>query len=427
VKEALQTQFEKELLKSEKLRSTVLAVIFFVSSVFAALSYLFYEGSDTEELHRGSVFYVFIYLLSLTVFELYCMFYLKFLIKRDNSVVPLFKQYINAAVELSSPVIIILLMAKDYASPVKILHSPVAYTYFLFIILSTLRLNFCLSLFLGVLASAEFLLLSIYLGNKSANLPGSEAFLITSFAKSTILLLSGFGAAYVARQIRKIIMHSIAAAEKENKIVNLFGQQISKEIVEKMLEGNGSLQSKLMQVCVMFIDIRNFTQRVAGKTPAEIVEYQNAFFSIVVKAVIKHQGIVNQFLGDGCMITFGAPVDLPNPSVNAIDAAIEINRELKEQVSLGNIEPTSIGIGVHTGNAVTGNIGTRERQQYSITGMVVILAARIEQLNKEYNSEILVSENVMQEVEDKLLTGSAFIGKIGLKGWHKPIGIYKVA
>jgi adenylate cyclase len=242
-----------------------------------------------------------------------------------------------------------------------------------------------------------------------------------------VLFLSGIGAAFVARQIRKTIDRSLAAAEAGNKIVNLFGQQISKEIVDEMLESEGSLQSKMMKVCVMFVDIRNFTKHVANKTPAEIVEYQNAFFKIVINAVTKYNGIINQFLGDGCMITFGAPVVLKNPAQHAVNAAVEIHRELNEQIQNGNIPPTNIGIGIHVGDAVTGNIGTIERQQYSITGSVVILAARIEQLNKDYYSQILVSEDVIHQMEHTIPSETKFLGKVDLKGWHHPLGIYKIA
>jgi len=177
----------------------------------------------------------------------------------------------------------------------------------------------------------------------------------------------------------------------------------------------------------MFIDIRNFTAYVADKTPTEIVAYQNAFFEIVIKIVIKHQGIINQFLGDGCMVTFGAPVALKNPAHNAVKAAIEIHDKLKKKVQKGTIASTSVGIGIHVGDAVTGNIGTHERQQYSITGSVVILAARIEQLNKEYNTQILISEDVVKHISHAPPADSTFIGKVDLKGWHYPLGIYKIA
>jgi adenylate cyclase len=261
---------------------------------------------------------------------------------------------------------------------------------------------------------------------KNGNTPVGDEYTTTA-AKSTVLFMCGIGAAFVARQIRITIDRSLTAADEGNKIVNLFGQQISKEVVEEMLESEGALQSKLMKVCVMFVDIRNFTVFVADKTPAEIVAYQNAFFEIVINTVTKHHGIINQFLGDGCMITFGAPVALQNPAQNAVTAAIEIHEELKRKVQQGTIAPTSVGIGIHIGNAVTGNIGTDERQQYSITGSVVILAARIEQLNKDYNTQILISDEVMKEISVTHLIDSRFVGKVNLKGWHHPLGIYKIA
>jgi adenylate cyclase len=250
---------------------------------------------------------------------------------------------------------------------------------------------------------------------------------VTAFARSTVLLVCGVGAAFVAGRIKRTIDRSLTAAEEGNKIINLFGQQISKEVVEEMLKSEGALQSKLMKVCVMFVDIRNFTNHVADKTPAEIVGYQNDFFEIVINAVTKHHGIINQFLGDGCMVTFGAPVALKNAAHNAVKCAMEIHKELNEQIKKENIAPTSIGIGIHIGDAVTGNIGTIERQQYSITGSVVILAARIEQLNKDYNTQILISEDVEYQIKHTLPSDSTFLGKIDLKGWHHPLGIYKIA
>ena len=111
------------------------------------------------------------------------------------------------------------------------------------------------------------------------------------------------------------------------------------------------------------------------------------------------------------MVTFGAPVTLENPAYNAVNAAVEIHQQLNNEIEKGNISPTSIGIGIHVGDAVTGNIGTSERQQYSITGSVVILAARIEQLNKDYYSQILVSEDVVHQVNHSLPRETKFIGK----------------
>lgn len=423
-------RFEEEVLSNEKLRTTILISMLVFGVAYMIINILIYKNTPTAESVRESMWLLLIFNCVLLVFEILTRLRINYKIRRQQYSIQNFDRYSNSFIEICSPGVIILIMAKQYHSPMMILHAPAVYLYFIFIVLSTLRLDFKLSLFTGCMAAAGFFVISVMLIRVSQ--PGNGDIIlsdeyITAFTRSTMLFVCGVGAAFVARQIRITIDRSLTAAEAGTKIVNLFGQQISKEIVDEMLESEGSLQSKLMKVCVMFIDIRNFTHYVGGKTPAEIVAYQNAFFEIVIRVVIKHHGIINQFLGDGCMITFGAPAAVKNPAQNAVNAALEIQEELKKQIQKENIIPTSIGIGIHVGDAVTGNIGTTERQQYSITGSVVILAARIEQLNKDYNSQILVSEDVVLQINHSLPTDSKFLGKIDLKGWHHPLGIYKIA
>jgi adenylate cyclase len=128
------------------------------------------------------------------------------------------------------------------------------------------------------------------------------------------------------------------------------------------------------------------------------------------------------------MVTFGAPVQLENPAKAAVDAAVRLLQELNKALEKGLLPATRIGIGIHTGEVVTGNIGTTQRRQYSITGSVVILAARIEQLNKQFGSQLLVSEEVIQAMDKNMAAEAATnYGCVALKGWHKPVTIYKLA
>jgi adenylate cyclase len=425
-----QKHFKEEVLKSEKLRTKVLAGIFLFGLVYTGFIVFLFNNNIPAYLRNGASLRIFLFLCALFLFEVFSMLYINQSIKRNLQAVPVVGQYLNAFFEITAPSVIMLILPAQLNAPEKILHSPTVYLYFIFIILSTLRLNYKISLFMGVVAAIEFFIVSHVLisyaeGTARVSMINSEYF--AAIGKSMLLVLSGIGASFVARQIKSGVDRSLAAAEQSNKIANLFGQQVSKEVVEEMMEKGGNVQTKLMRVCIMFIDIRNFTNYVANKTPAEIVDYQNAFFRIVVAAVMKHKGIINQFLGDGCMVTFGAPVPLENPSEYALKAALEIRYQLFREIDMGAIPFTNIGIGIHEGDAVTGNIGPVERQQYSITGSVVILAARIEQLNKEYNSQILISENVMRKIEPIISSTTEFLGKINLKGWNNSIGIYKVA
>lgn len=423
-------RFEEEVLSTEKLRTTIVIYMLAFAILYLILNMAIEKASSAGKPVIDSTLLLLDFHSALLIFEILVWLRIDYRIKSHQHSIQDFQRYLVSFIEICSPGLIIIALAKQYNTPITILHAPVVYLYFIFIVLSTLRLDFKLSLFVGCMAAIGFFIISMVIIKESVGRSIVNTFsdeYTSAFAKSTVLLVCGVGAAFVAAQIRQTIDRSLTAAEEGSKIINLFGQQISKEVVDEILKSEGALQSKLTKVCVMFIDIRNFTNHVSDKTPAEIVAYQNAFFEIVIRSVTKHHGIINQFLGDGCMVTFGAPVALNNAAHNALKSAMDILKELKHQIKMGCIAPTSIGIGIHFGDAVTGNIGTIERQQYSITGNVVILAARIEQLNKDYNTQILISEDVVQQIRHFLPSDSTFLGKIDLKGWHRPLGIYKIA
>jgi adenylate cyclase len=175
----------------------------------------------------------------------------------------------------------------------------------------------------------------------------------------------------------------------------------------------------------MFLDIRGFTPFAENKEPDEIIQYQNDVFGFMIDIISKHHGIINQFLGDGFMATFGAPVSSGNDSQNAVNASLEILKLLKQKCESGEIPETKIGIGIHAGNIVTGNVGTPERKQFTITGNTVILASRIEQLNKEFGSQLLISEEVFQNIDMENIPYEP-LGVAHVKGREKPIPIVKL-
>jgi class 3 adenylate cyclase/Tfp pilus assembly protein PilF len=214
--------------------------------------------------------------------------------------------------------------------------------------------------------------------------------------------------------------------EDRARVLNMFGQQVSQEIVDELLTESSETKSKRNFVCIMFLDIRDFTPNMEGREPEEIIAYQNDVFGFMIEIINKNFGIINQFLGDGYMATFGAPLTTGHDCDNALKAALEIVKTANEKSASGTIPETRIGIGLHAGDVVTGNVGTSIRKQYSITGNTVILASRIEKLNKEYNTQLLVSEEVIQNS-----TYSDFnaenLGEVPVKGREKPINIFKLA
>jgi adenylate cyclase len=410
-----QQQLDKELLFSER-RRIVILIVLFAAAVCLRLINQFFFRADEAGFHFGSFSTVWLFPTVIILFESFSLIHINARIKANRKRIPLPLQYANATMEISLPSAIIIYIALEYTS-YNVLQSPAVLIYFIFIILSTLRLNFLLSVFCGLLASLSYAAFSIFLYHRFTTDDAAPAF---------VLLFSGIAAGLVAKQIRKGINNSLQEAEKRHRVEGLFGQQISMEVAEKMLENDGRIESRRMNVSVMFIDIRDFTSFASGRSPEEVVKYQNAFFSIVINTVTKYDGIVNQILGDGCMVTFGAPLPTKNHSQKAVCSAIEILKQLQKAIKKGEITETRIGVGIHTGEAVTGNIGTSIRQQYSITGTVVIMASRIEQLNKEFHSQILVSEDVFRSIEQNNYDTQEY-KNIPLKGFEKKVSIYKVA
>jgi adenylate cyclase len=240
------------------------------------------------------------------------------------------------------------------------------------------------------------------------------------------MLVSGIAAGAIANHIKNKIVRSFETIQERNELEKVFGQQVSKEIVDEFIENKLEISSRKRNATVLFLDIRNFSKFCEMKSPEEINKYQNEVLGFMIEIVNKNSGIVNQILGDGFMATFGAPVENDNHTLFAVSAALQIVNELNKKNENGEIPKTNIGIGIHTGEVFTGNVGTEVRQQYSITGNTVILAARLEQLNKEFNSSVIASEDVIDNIKTGELKYSS-LGDVNIKGFTNSIGVYKLS
>ena len=239
------------------------------------------------------------------------------------------------------------------------------------------------------------------------------------------MIITGIAAGFVSDLIKKKMIISWNNIQEKNEVIDLFGQQISLQIADNILKNRNELSGARKNVCIMFLDIRQFTPFVEEHQPEEVVTYLNTLFGFMINIVQTHHGVINQFLGDGFMATFGAPVSTGNVRQHATEASQEIINKINSEFNKGNIPKTRIGMGLHYDEAITGNIGSSIRKQYSITGKVVIMASRIEQLTKKYNSQLLISEEVYNQLNSA--TQNAFIG-IGvseIKGSAKPVSLYK--
>jgi adenylate cyclase len=424
---AFTKQFELETLQSEKLRAAILASY----ALFTGLYIIIISSLIKNDSLPGTQFELPVTLIILLgvlfIYEIAANRLLDHRAKKfGKSIHPQFK-YINAFIELTT-ITVMLYVYNIYFRHNSLLSDIVVVSlYYLIVFLSAFYLDRYISIVTGVIAATGYTLLHM-VSHKTLSPSAIEDVLYNRYfvyATGILLFLCGLAAAFMANQLQRGIHRTVELVEDENKLFNLFSRQISREVAQELLDKDGKVPSELRFVSVMFIDIRNFTVYAETQEPEAIVKFQNSFFAVITGVVHKYEGIVNQFLGDGCMVTFGAPVNVENAASHAVNAALEINKIVDEKIASKEMHPFRIGMGIHCGNAVTGNIGTILKSEYSITGGVVILAARIESENKTYGSKILISKEALEKsgVDVK----AEFVGASHLKGWSHPVDLYKLA
>jgi len=330
--------------------------------------------------------------------------------------------------ELTLPLLVLLSFAKA-SGLYQVIHGAVPFFYFLFIGLTTLYLDERVSLFASTFAAAQLVWLGGWAAATEESVLGWEALTspFTVWLKALILIFSGGVAAFVARQIRQQVTATIASVRERDRAVSIFGQHVSPLVAELLLKQPLNCAGEQRNVCVMFLDIRDFSHLASERSAPEVVDYLNALFAPLIRIVNDSGGVVNKFLGDGFMAVFGAPLNSGNPSRQAVSAALDILAAVEQLSRDGKISPTRVGIGLHTGEAVTGNIGSAERKEYTIIGDVVNLAARIEQANKVFGASLLVSEPVLLSLDENERHRAEDLGPVELKGQAKPTRLYRLA
>ena len=372
--------------------------------------------------YRSSAYAAIIWLFFFLNYELIFLLLLKKLIKNRRSL-PEGLKFIHSLLEILFPGIIMFIMTYIEQRAVY-LDSPFFLIYFILIAVSSLQLSFKISLSQGFLAAIQYLVLAVYCfyyvipqNNIVMTLPP-----MSYYARAVILLFTGFASGMVAHEIGARVMNSFRQMREQQKIINLFGQQVSREIVDELIKRKDELDIQRVNATIMFLDIRNFSTYAETKDPAEIIAFQNNIFSPLIEIITKHKGLVNQFMGDGFMASFGIPLETSQHQQNAFDAGTEIISKIKSLASAGIIPDTKVGIGIHSGEVITGNIGNDIRKQYSIAGTTVITSARLEQLNKQFGTQFLITKDFhsMINPEGQIIES---LGNINIKGFEKPVEV----
>lgn len=227
-----------------------------------------------------------------------------------------------------------------------------------------------------------------------------------------------------------LIIERWADTEKRRReLRQAFGRYVSGSVVEAILRDPRKLKlgGDRRRMSVLFSDLRGFTTLSEGLAPEKLVEVLNKYLTAMTEIVFEEVGVLDKYIGDAVMAFWNAPFDQTDHAVRAVRTAVRMKNRLNEMNRSGMFPSgivLKVGIGVNTGEMVVGNIGGEMRYDYTVIGDSVNLASRVESLNKEYTTEILVTEATLLELGD--LFAVRKLDKVAVKGKKEPITLYEV-
>jgi adenylate cyclase len=219
------------------------------------------------------------------------------------------------------------------------------------------------------------------------------------------------------------------AMDQMRRSLRTFGQYVPKALVRQMIEREEKpeLGGKNRDVTVLFMDLENFTSMSSHLEPEEVMRRMSSYFEIVTQTLLAHEATIDKFIGDAVMAFWNAPNDIAEHPRKACEAALAVIKATKAETDSWHEEggvSIRTRIGIHAGNAIIGNVGSSDRLNYTALGNTVNLASRLEGLNRELKTSILISADLAERVEGKFATKPA--GETRIKGYDDPVMVFEL-
>jgi adenylate cyclase len=213
---------------------------------------------------------------------------------------------------------------------------------------------------------------------------------------------------------------------EKRRLSRFFSPSVVREIVRSQAAGE-ALGSNRRRLTVLFSDIRGFTSMSERIAPEDVVAFLREYLTVMTDAVFTHGGTVDKYIGDAIMALYNVPFEAPDHAAQAVRTALDFQRRLeglarRYEPRLG--APLRCGVGIHTGDAVVGTLGSEQRLEYTAIGDTVNLASRLEGITKDFDVPIVLSEATWREVKD--LFPTRYLGEVAVKGKEVAVKIYTV-
>ena len=253
-----------------------------------------------------------------------------------------------------------------------------------------------------------------------------------AFTRDLVLPVAEVQTGLAAGFLMTLALRLTGEERERARIRNVFGRYVSEAVVEKLLvEGRPDVAGETLVVTVLFADIRGFTTISERLSPREVVEMLNAYFARVSGPILAEGGTVDKYIGDAVMAVFGSPAPYPDHARRALRAALGMAREaekfstwMAKRFAGRSLPPFAIGVGLSTGEAVIGDIGTPKRKEFTAIGDTVNAASRLEGLTKELGCVVAAAGSTVAAAGAGVRTGSE--RTVTVRGRSAPIKVYEV-
>jgi adenylate cyclase len=240
-----------------------------------------------------------------------------------------------------------------------------------------------------------------------------------------VLISGGLGVVYAGH----IFAHYWIESREKRWLRQAFGQYVSESLVESIIAHPERLQlgGEEVEATVLFVDLVGFTSMAENTAPKELICLLNEYFAAMTEIILAHKGTVDKFIGDAIMAFWGAPLPIVDHATLACEAALEMQaamRSLQKSWETQGFPSISIRIGLHTGPVVAGNVGSKKHFNYTVMGDTVNLAARLEQANKFYGTEIMMSDTTYRRLGNTFLVRE--LDLVQVHGRAQSVTIYEL-
>ncbi len=369
----------------------------------------------------------------LTLYLLFSLIRLALAVKRK---LPDWMLYLSSVVDIVLLLGLIWSFHLQYEQPPSFyLKSPTLLYLFIFISIRALRFDPRFVISTGISAAVGWVFMVIYvvfqdptnnmITRDYVEYMTSNSILIgAEFDKVVSILMVTGVLALALYRARKLLVESVIEGSAARDLSRFVPVEVAQRVTQSE-EGAITGKGEVNECTILFTDIEGFTAISETLSPEQLIEALNRYFTLIGEPIGRYGGVISQFQGDAVLATFNLPSSDPDHAANAVRAALAIQQVL-DGVEFGEGIAFNTRVGINTGPVVGGLVGSGDRVGYTVHGQNVNLTARLEQLNKDYGTRIIVAQSTLDEIAEGSFDFTA-LGEVSVRGLHRPVQIYTVS